>query len=199
VTTGPVELSCTEEKTHLRSTLIAQLSSLDRAERAKGSTRIAESLMGLAEIRACKSLMLFLSMDDELDTDGLVDRALAAGIAVYAPVTHRRSRRLVPTRVSGLDAVVVGAYGIREPRSDDVLEPELLEGVIVPAVAFDAAGARLGRGGGFYDRMLERMPEGAIRCGVAFDFQIVDAVPCEPHDLPVDLVVTESRVIRCNR
>jgi 5-formyltetrahydrofolate cyclo-ligase len=76
------------------------------------------------------------------------------------------------------------------------VDPKELDAAVVPGSVFDAAGRRCGYGGGFYDTYLPRLREGVPRIGLAFELQLVDDLPCEPHDLPVHVVVTESRVLR---
>ncbi len=187
------------EKTEQRAAMLARLAAVPAEERRRAGVRIARAVLDLPELAGRRRMMLFLSMADELDTDPLVDGAIAAGLEVYAPRTFRRSRRLLPVRVESLGAVRVGTYGIREPASDESVEPGQLGVIVVPAVAFDRRGWRLGRGGGFYDRLLEGLPRGGLACGIAYDFQVVDEVVREAHDRPVDLVVTESEVIRPRR
>jgi 5-formyltetrahydrofolate cyclo-ligase len=103
---------------------------------------------------------------------------------------------LIPIRLASLDQVKAGAYGIREPAGDETIEPAELGLVVVPAVAFDRRGQRLGRGGGYYDRFLELLSPGAVTCGVTFARYVLDRVPTEPHDKPVQIIVTDSDVIR---
>lgn len=97
--------------------------------------------------------------------------------------------------ITSIDDLVPGYRGIREPaRKEPASE---VDAAIVPGVAFDERGGRLGYGGGFFDRFLESLDPGVPVVGVCFDAQIVEEVPREPHDRAVDLVVTERRVIRC--
>jgi 5-formyltetrahydrofolate cyclo-ligase len=183
-------------KQEQRRAMLTQLAAVGQAERRRTGERIARQLLDLPELGRARRLMLFLSMPDELDTDPLVELSLEAGLRVYAPRTLKKSHQLIPVRMTSLEAVVTGAYGIREPAGDETTEPEELDVIVVPGVAFDRALWRLGRGGGFYDRLLEGLPDDGARCGVAYSFQIVDEVKREPHDRPVDLVVTEEEVLQ---
>lgn len=102
---------------------------------------------------------------------------------------------MVAVAVTSLDeGIVTGRHGLREPAQGTVIDPTDLGVVIVPGLAFDEAGNRLGRGGGFYDRFLATTP--AFRIGVCFEVQLVPSVPAGPLDVPMDAVVTERRVIR---
>jgi 5-formyltetrahydrofolate cyclo-ligase len=183
-------------KPRLRSSILCDFETISPAECVVASEQIARHVLGLPELREPVSLMLFLSMPDEVDTDPLVRGCLAVGHRVHAPRTLRRPRRMIPVRLRSLHDVVVGAFGIREPAGDETVEPAELDVVIVPAVAFDRTCGRLGRGGGYYDRFLCELRPGAVTCGVALSRHVIDAVPTEPHDHPVDLVVTERGVVR---
>jgi 5-formyltetrahydrofolate cyclo-ligase len=104
---------------------------------------------------------------------------------------------MVPVAVTSLDeGIAPGRHGLREPVGGTVIDPKDLGVVIVPGLAFDERGNRLGRGGGFYDRFLATTP--AFRIGVCFEVQLASSVPAGPLDVPMDAVVTERRVIRPN-
>ena len=90
--------------------------------------------------------------------------------------------------------LALGAFHIEEPQGDDTVDPDSIELMVIPAVAYDRNGNRLGRGKGFYDRLLASTK--ARKVGIAYDFQLVDEIPAEPHDVPVDIVITETRFIR---
>jgi len=179
--------------------MLDRLGLVDPKDRRRRGERIAEAVLALPELERVRRLMLFLSMADELDTDPLVRGALEAGLEIYAPRTFKKTRKLLPVRVTSLEALTRGTYGIREPVSEESVEPGQLDAIVVPAVAFDRQGWRLGRGGGFYDRLIGGLPEGGLTVGVAYAMQIVDEVVREPHDEPVDLIVTEDEVLRPRR
>jgi len=184
------------DKSRLRTSILCDFETISAVECLEASELIARNVLDLPELREPVSLMLFLSTPGEVDTDPLVRGCLAAGHRVYAPRTLRRLRRMIPVRLRSLDDVVVGSFGIREPAGDETVEPAELDVVIVPAVAFDRTCGRLGRGGGYYDRFICELRSGAVTCGVALSRHVIDAVPTEPHDRPVDIVVTERGVMR---
>ncbi len=185
------------DKPTLRREILEDFATITTADRVAWSEAIAQTIMGLPELAAASGpVMAFLSMDDELDTDPLICGVLEAGVDVYSPCTLLRERQLIPTKVTSMDAVCSGVYGIREPVCEDTIEPEDLGMVVVPAIAYDRRGWRLGRGGGFYDRFLQRLSPDAVTCGVVFSRHLLDEVPTESHDLPVQLVVTERDVLR---
>jgi 5-formyltetrahydrofolate cyclo-ligase len=136
----------------------------------------------------------FSPLPDEVDI-GPTLRALAGAGRLALPRVV--GREIAAHWVPELGRLVLGAFGVREPASTmPEIAPEHLAAVLVPGVAFGRDGARLGRGGGFYDRLLARCPR-ALRIGVAFEVQLLDTLPTESHDEAVDVVVTEAGVIHC--
>jgi 5-formyltetrahydrofolate cyclo-ligase len=193
----PGDGATTPSKAQLRQEALADFAALAAEERRRSSEGLAERFLALPEVKACDGpVMLFLSMDDELDTDPLIQGVLDAGLEVYAPHTKRKSRQMVPLRLASLNDVGRGAYGIREPRGPQHCAPEELSLVVVPAVAYDRQGYRLGRGGGYYDRFLLKLSGRALTVGVVLNRYLWDDVPREAHDQPVQLVVTEEETYR---
>lgn len=133
-----------------------------------------------------KNIMLFASLPDEIPTHSTIEQ-WAKNKNIYLP------------RVNGDDLEIIkyypgilhkGSYDIMEPEGNDTVSPEILDLIIVPGVAFDRKGNRLGRGKGFYDRFLAQTHAKTI--AVCFDCQLVDKIPTEPHDLPAQFIVTKS-------
>lgn len=132
-------------------------------------------------------------MRGEVDLRDWVSSALAAAWNLALPRADWRTRELVPARLRALDEVIAGRHGVPDVL-DDRFEPVSLDQVsvvLVPGVAFDRRGYRLGYGGGFYDRLLPRLRPDCLTVGIAFDQQVVDALPAEPHDQRVGALLTE--------
>lgn len=140
-------------------------------------------------LREARTIVAYYSLDDEVDTHGLIDDLLADSKTVYLPRVVSDSE-MVLCRYTGADSLQVGAYGIMEPVGA-VMPPDApIDVVLVPGMAFDAEGHRLGRGKGYYDRFLSALPTPRpLLLGVCFDFQKVDVVPTEACDVSVDKVV----------
>ena len=172
--------------------------SLSAAEVAEKSTCILERIKALREYRQTGVLMAYVDFRNEVQTGALISGSLAAGKQVAVPVTDIANRRLTPSRLEDYPGdLIPGAWGILEPRQECLrpVEPALLDLVIVPGVAFDLIGNRLGYGGGFYDRFLPRCRPDTVYLALAFELQIrADVYPGE-HDCPVHILVTEDRVI----
>jgi 5-formyltetrahydrofolate cyclo-ligase len=183
-----------ERKRALRSELIAVRARIAQDERAARSLAIAERVEQVPAVREARTLALYAPLGTEVDSGEIARRATARGARVVYPRTVRGDRRLAFARADARE-LVRGPLGALEPPAGapDVALEEI-DCVLIPGVAFSAGGLRLGRGGGYYDATLARMPR-AIRVGVAFDAQIVPDLPREPHDVPLDAIVTEARVL----
>jgi 5-formyltetrahydrofolate cyclo-ligase len=184
-----------DPKAELRARALAARRSLSPGERQRFSAAIAERVASLPAFGTSRAVALYAAMGAEVETVELARRAAAAGKRLAWP-------RIVPGRRALAFAIclpaelVSGPRGTREPPpGSPELPAEALGLVCVPGVAFDPALRRLGLGGGYYDATLPALAGGALRVALAFDCQIVPAVPAEPHDAGVDLVVTELRVI----
>ncbi len=183
-------------KSEIRKRLIAMRNAIPREE-IEGKSRVIQArLTELEEIRSASTLMIFLSFGSEVLTDDLILWCWGEGKRVCVPFCCPESRELTACRIDGFEELEMGHYGIREP-NEDLLRPVdggEIEAILVPAVAFDRRGYRVGYGGGYYDRFLPAAPQ-AVKIGVAFAAQIIGEVPVDAHDLPVDRIVTECEVI----
>lgn len=191
-----------ESKKALRRELRARARSLEAGsgtdpERGPAE-RIADRVLALPEIAEARSVLTCLSFGDELDTWGLAERLLEAGKQVYVPRADPRDRRLhvhrYPCELETL------SFGLRQPPRGAPEVPEerveeAIDAVLVLGLGFDRRGIRLGHGGGYFDRFLGVHPD-LLAIGLAAEVQIVERLPREPHDVPMDLVVTDERVLR---
>jgi 5-formyltetrahydrofolate cyclo-ligase len=194
--TGPALRSA---KDATRSRCLAQRDALPADLRAAASAAIAAGVARLDSWRAARAVLLTLPFGSEWDTRPLLDAALAAGKLVALPRVNRETRMLDLFAIGDPDGdVLPGFRGIPEPRlSCPAVATADIHWVLVPGVAFDVRGARLGYGGGFYDRLLPLLAAGTPRIAGAFELQVIDRVPTAGHDVRVDRVVTESRSFSC--
>ena len=185
-------------KTELRAAILARRNALPPETIEEHSAAIARRVTALPIFAAAETVCSFLSFGSEVRTAGIIQAAFDAGKRVALPRTVKAERRLVLHQVESLDRLVPGPYGILEPASDaPVVDPAEVEFFIVPGVAFDSTGGRIGYGAGYYDELLV-MSEG-WRVAVAFAFQIAPHVPVVQHDEPMDLIATECGIIDCAR
>ena len=164
---------------------------------SKKSHIIAKKILQLDCVKNAKTIMLYLDFDNEVQTNNLIKELISSNKIVACPVTLKEERKLIPYQILNLEnGIKIGAYNIREPKVDECLKVDIsdIDIVIVPAVAYDVNCYRLGYGGGFYDRFLQKLNPNAKTIGIAFDFQIFDEIPKESHDAKLDFVVTESKI-----
>ncbi len=184
-----------DAKALLREQIRAQVRSISPTARNSGSLELCARLRTQRVWQASKAVLLFAPLPDEPDVWPLLNEALAANKIVALPSFVSTTNAYIARRVTNpARDLIVGQFGIREVAA---LSPEMalnqLDLVLVPGLAFDPHGRRLGRGKGFYDRLLAGVR--GTKCGVAFDEQLVDAVPVGPFDIPLNCILTPTRWI----
>ena len=182
-------------KRALRLTMIAARDGITADEHRTASLRIADTICESPAFAAARCVLLTLPHKSEWDMRPVFVAALAAGKTVVLPRVNTVTRMLELHRVVDLARDVgVGYRGIPEPLAPTpLINTASIDWILVPGVAFDLIGRRLGYGGGFYDRLLSHMAQHVPRIAGAFDLQVVPEVPAAPHDLKVDRIVTERR------
>jgi 5-formyltetrahydrofolate cyclo-ligase len=162
-------------------------------EKARKSAIIKGRLFNKEEFKKAKVVMFYVSLQDEVDTLIMIDEALKAGKRIAVPVILKEEKRLIAGEIHNrLEDLESQHFGIYQPRQDRVKEIPLddIDLVVVPGVAFDRKNIRLGRGHGYYDRFLSGLPKRTKTIGLAFDFQVLEDLPQDPHDIPVSKIVS---------
>ncbi|HEU5123929.1 MAG TPA: 5-formyltetrahydrofolate cyclo-ligase [Verrucomicrobiae bacterium] len=164
-------------------------------QRASASRQACALLEQQAVWQNAKSIFFYAPLAEELDLWPLVQDSLSAGKIVCLPRFDSATNRYIACQVQSIAAdIAIGKFGVREPGESCVMVPlNRLDLILVPGVAFNLRGHRLGRGKGFYDQLL--VDAGGIKCGVAFDEQIITEIPVEPHDVLVNCILTPTRWI----
>jgi 5-formyltetrahydrofolate cyclo-ligase len=186
-------------KSELRQSALKARESLPGPEVASLSERVARRLMDLPEFAGAATVASYVAKRDEVQTSRIIQSALASGKRVIVPRSVPSSTELVFAEVKSLSELSVGRFGILEPPSNAPPVPlSTSDVVLVPVVAWDEEGNRLGHGKGYFDRAL--VGSGVSRkVGLAFEAQRVERVPHSATDVPLDIVVTESRALRVGR
>lgn len=188
-----------DAKRALRERVQAERDRIAPADRERASEAIVSALITRGDFRDARTVLLTLAFRTEWDTRALLAAALARNKTVAAPRVNTATRMLELFAIAepGRD-IATGFHGIPEPASHCAPVPvDAVDWVLVPGVAFDAEGRRIGYGGGYYDRLLPLLRSDARRIAGAFEAQIVGRVPVAPHDLAVEAIVTERRTIEC--
>ncbi len=184
-----------QAKRAIRREVLARRDAIAQRERSERNLRVAERVLALPEVREARTVMGFWSFGSEVETAPLIRRLHEAGARVALP--RIREGDVVAVAYAPGDPVTPTPFGAMEPSGPEIVEPADLDAVLVPGVAFDRRGARVGYGGGFYDRFLAGTRPGVPAIGIGFALQVVDAVPQGRMDRRVDAIVTEDEVIRC--
>ncbi len=180
----------------LRSEIRGVLKNLSFEKRDMASAKVRALLLQQPLWNTSAAIVFFAPLPNEVDVWPLLAEALAIGKIVALPRFDSQRQRYAACRVQNLRReIVTGQFGIREPTASCIEIPLTdLDLVLVPGVAFDLGGCRLGRGKGFYDRLLAGVR--GIKCGVAFDEQIVKEVPAETLDVRMDFILTPTRLMK---
>lgn len=162
---------------------------LDEAERIKAADAVFQRLEQSAAFQLAERILMYHSLPDELETHRFLDKWKSRK-KFFLPRVNGVNLELLPYDRSRLE---FGSFHIEEPQGDDTYPIDDIEVVIVPGVAFDRKGRRLGRGKGFYDRLLQSAK--ITKIGVGYDFQLLEELPMEDHDVAMDMVITEHTTI----
>ena len=183
-----------DQKAHLRHEMKARRAMLGENERARASWLACDALSAWLQTRSERRIAVFLGRPAEVCLDALARELLREDCGDYivaAPRVELNSGTMNFCQLTDLSAVQNGPWNVREPVSREAVQPEI---VLVPGLAFDECGHRLGTGGGWYDRVLS---DDQIKVGVSFAAQIMPRVPVEAHDVKMDWVASDDGLVRC--
>jgi 5-formyltetrahydrofolate cyclo-ligase len=184
-------------KEELRQQMRARLAAQSAADVRMKSAAIWERLSVLGEFTTAARSLIYVSKATEVDTRGLIQQLLAMGREVCVPWFDGATKQYVASELRdfALD-LMTGQFAILEPKPEAVrpVDGDRIDAALVPGLAFDETGNRLGRGMGYFDRILQDLR--GVKIALAYDFQVLSEVPTEAHDTPVDFIVTEKRVIK---
>jgi len=181
-------------KKELREKILTLLIDHKEKDRTHKGLIIRNKLLDFPEFKKASIILLYASIDGEVDTFEIIKQALKLGKTIALPKIKKDTKEIIPVKVEHLENDLVnGSYGIKEPNEEtcERIELDQLDMVVVPGIAFDYKHNRLGRGGGYYDRFLNRLPQNIYTIGLAFDFQMVESLPqIDSYDAPVNNVLT---------
>ena len=163
--------------------------------RGEKSILIKKTLFSLPEFQKAGTILFYSSIKSEVETMTMIETALLLGKRVVLPAINKSSQALDLFEVKSISELSKGVFGIPEPQKIFPVEKEEIELAVLPGIVFDRRGYRIGYGYGYYDRLLKDLK--IPRIGIAFEPQIIDAIPSEPHDVPVNKIISENRIINC--
>lgn len=180
-------------KQQIRAEIGARRKALDPRRVADASASIIGRFQTLEAFRTSETVALYKAIGGEVILEALFSECWTLGKRTCIPVFNPSLKIYEFAEITPDTPFKTGHYGIQEPIGVEPVSVEKINLMVVPGVAFDRKGNRLGRGGGYYDRLLAGF--GGISAAVAFDFQLFPEIPREPHDRPVDFIVTETKIL----
>lgn len=186
-------------KKETRKIMIKMRESLSAQEVINNSKAVFHTLNNLKTYQDAGCVMLYISFRNEIMTRDIINDLLSNGKRVFIPVTVHDTKAIIVSELLDYgEDLQVGNFGVLEPKPEALrpTDPSLLDLVLVPGVAFDERGYRIGFGAGYYDRFLPTLREGAITIALAHEIQMVDKVENDQYDVSVDYVLTDKRLIK---
>ncbi len=189
----------TNMKREIRSLIQKKRKKMTVSEVIEKSGRIKNRLFSMKEFQNAKTILFYISYDNEVNTHEMVQESLQQKKHLIVPVSDVKTHSIICSTLLKWDDLAIGAYDILEPRKDCIekIAPESIDLMILPGIAFDCEGNRIGHGKGYYDRLLENNLQ-AHRFGLAFELQIVEKIPSTKYDRKVEKIITEKRIINCS-
>lgn len=186
-------------KEFLRKKLINKRKKLSKLEVVNKSLLIEKKLFNLDEFKDSNNILFYVSYNNEVNTHEMIKKCLSMKKNIIVPISDVINKELILSKIDKWDDLNIGSYNILEPAKKNEKKINLndINIIIIPAIGFDIKGNRIGHGYGYYDKLLKKSNK-AHNIGLAFDFQIVDLINVDKHDVPVDKILTEKRIINCN-
>ena len=191
--------SIIEQKKSLRKKMRSLREAMSKSESDTASHKIVTRLINSSDYKEANTIMAYASMPEEIQLKELFDDVFKNDKALAIPLIIGRGT-MKPVYLPSMESLEVGDFGILTVRQDcrKFVDFSDIDCIIVPGAAFDRQGNRLGLGGGYYDRFLQRVPL-AKRIALTFDYQLLDYIPFESHDVKVDVIITESETLLFDR
>jgi 5-formyltetrahydrofolate cyclo-ligase len=185
-------------KSELRREYTALREAMDESEVQRRSAKIIDTIVKLPVFKRAKTVMVYLNFKNEVDSLKMIEESFKAGKKVLIPYCTKENMELIPSELNDIESEIVkGKNGYLQTKKECVKPVPLdeIDLIIVPGIAFDRRCYRLGFGAGYYDRFLKKLNFEKPTIGVCYDFQIIHSIPTEPHDVPLDFVITEERIL----
>lgn len=193
-------LTANNSKKDLRREILSRRCLLPSHWVAVQSAQTVSRVAAWEPFHKASTVMLYLAMPGEPQMDNLIRMALEAGKRVCVPALGNQYGHMEAAAIKGFHDLVIGKMGLRMPdlSQTTVIDPATIDFVLVPGVAFDPSGNRLGMGAGYYDRFLSRTVL-AVTAGLAWEFQFLPCLEVDDHDIPVHYVISEEKISLCKR
>ncbi|WFA09141.1 5-formyltetrahydrofolate cyclo-ligase [Tissierella sp. Yu-01] len=188
------------DKKILRRNILSKRAALGKDGNISLSKKIINKLIDTEYYKNANTIMCYISFGSEINTHEFIRNCIKDGKRIVVPVTFHEPREMKPSQILSFDELEPGYFNILTPKKEFIryIDPKEIDLIIVPGAVFDRKGYRIGFGGGYYDRFLaDKINDKSTKISVAFHLQIIDQVPKEEHDVPVDIIITEKEIINC--
>lgn len=188
-------------KKQIRKEILAKRKALSNVEFLEKSTGVLENIIISDLASSSQNIMAFMDFRNEVATKPVIEYLWALEKAVYIPLVDNSTMTITIHRITDFSDMTLSSFGILEPNPEKTpaVDPNVIDLIFAPGVAFDKSGYRIGYGAGMYDKMLAVMDKKPVVAALSFDLQIVDKVPHESHDVKMDYIITETEIIKCQR
>jgi 5-formyltetrahydrofolate cyclo-ligase len=187
-----------EKKAEIRNKTLSLRDALSDKERRDKSNKIMDRLFDFANFIEAKIVLFYMNTDHEVNTVNMIRKAMEYEKGIVLPYVDKKEKQIIPLKIDDLDSDVQPGYRkIPEPipQRCKQMPVEQIDLAIIPGIAFDERGGRIGHGTGFYDKLIPKFEITTRKVALAFECQIVPQIPMEPHDRHIDIIVTEKRII----
>lgn len=189
-----------EEKKVLRNKILSLRNALEIDNKIKMDESIYRSLFSLDIFNRAKNIFIYLSFGTEINTRTIIEKILQSKKNVYIPKVYKNNKSMKAIKLNSFNDLKENSMGILEPIEDEnYIDKKDIDLIIVPGVVFDLEGNRIGYGGGYYDRYLEEIKDVVNKLVIAYEFQVIDYIESEDHDIKVDYIVTEEKIRKINK
>ncbi len=187
-----------DRKNEIRKEMIEAINQMSEAERTKSLKKVEDRLFSFANFIEANIALLFTNRSVEIETRKIIQRSISANKIIALPTFDADNREMIPMKIDSMKTdLIIGAQGRLEPDPSKCkrVPIDCIDIAIVPGLAFDEKGGRVGIGDGYYDRLMPKLPITTRKVALAFEKQIIQHVPMESHDKYVDIIITDARII----
>ncbi|MDF2590762.1 MAG: 5-formyltetrahydrofolate cyclo-ligase [Clostridia bacterium] len=190
-----------EQKKLIRTSILNKRNSLTQQEIKDAERLIVNNLLKLNQFIQSQNIFCYVSFRSEVPTEGIISHCQQQGKNVYIPVCVNETKEMLISHYDDDVILAASKYGVQEPTKETIkiADREILDIAIMPGAVFDSKGYRVGYGAGYYDKFFAHAKNRIYKVALAFSFQIIDEVPHDHFDIPVDCIVTEQGIIMCSK
>lgn len=186
-----------KEKDKIREKMYSLRSNLSSKDYNEKNKHVEENFYSLSLEKEYNNFMSYVNIKKEVRTRLIIDNLIKKNKTVSVPICLQKTTNLIASKINSLDELESSFFNLFEPKKEKIEEisPINLEVIIIPGIAFDRSGNRIGFGKGYYDRFLKKVKPGALKIAMAYDFQVLKDLPTDSFDVNMDMIITDKEII----